>query len=73
MEVGFDVLALRFKDICRGPLSEGEELRVEGDDADRYVESVKECSSEAVANLDCSSSPLSESRNSCTPTVQPVR
>jgi hypothetical protein len=58
MDVGFDVPGLLASDASREPPGNGDEDRVVGDDAERYAESVKECSSAAVANRDSSSSPL---------------
>jgi hypothetical protein len=73
MDVGFEVLGLLTKEASREPPGKGDEDRVEGDEADRYAESVNECSSAAVAKRDSSSSPLSVSLSSCTPTVHPER
>jgi hypothetical protein len=51
----------------------GDEDRVEGDDAERCVDNVEARVSVAVVRRDSSSSPSCESRSSCTPTVQPDR
>jgi hypothetical protein len=64
MEVGFDELGLLVRDASRVWPGNGEEGLVVGDDADRCAESVKECSSAAVASREANSSPLWESLNS---------
>lgn len=72
MEVGFAVLGMLVKPFSRLP-GNGDDDRVVHDDVDRYADSVKECSSAAVASRDSSNSPFSESLSSWTPTVQPER
>ena len=73
MEVGFDELGLLATDASRFRPGKGEDDLVDGEDTERYAESVKECSSAAVASRDASSSPSWESLSSCTPIVHPVR
>jgi hypothetical protein len=73
MEVGFDVLGLLTMEASREPPGNGDDDRVDGDDAERCADSVNECSSAAVASRDSRISPLGESLNSCTPTVHPER
>jgi len=73
MEVGFDVLGLLAKDASGALPVKGEEDLVDGDDAERWAESVNECSSAAVASRESINSPLCESLSSWTPTVHPDR
>jgi hypothetical protein len=73
MEVGFDRPGPLGRDPSLGVPGKGDGERVEGEGADRHAESVKACSSAAVANRDSRSSPVGESLSSCTPTVHPDR
>ena len=72
MEVGFDRLGPLGTDASLALLDEGDGGSL-SDEVERYAESLKECSSAAVANRDSIKSPLCDSISSCTPTVQPDR
>lgn len=60
MDVGFEFLEVFTNGVSRGVPGNGEDERVVDEDVERYAESVKECSSAAVASRDPRSSPLSE-------------
>jgi hypothetical protein len=60
MDVGFELLGVLVNEGSRDVPDNGDDERVDGDDADRYAERVKECSSAAVASRDPRSSPLCE-------------
>ena len=70
MEVGFDLLGPLGARASSARSGKGDDERAD-EEAARYVESVNECSSAAVASRDSIRSPLCESMSSCTPTVQP--
>ena len=64
IDVGCELLGAPIKDGSRGVPGNGEDERVDGDEADRNAERVKECSSAAVASREPRSLPSCERFNS---------